>query len=73
MASDSPMLAPHPMRGKRNEPAFLHYTLDVVAELIGRSAETVATVTTKTAKGLFQFEARDSKRNATITLPNYFG
>lgn len=31
--TDSPYLAPVPHRGKRNEPAFTHYTLETVAKL----------------------------------------
>jgi len=33
--TDSPYLAPQPVRGKRNEPAFVTHTYDVLAELHG--------------------------------------
>jgi TatD DNase family protein len=33
--TDSPYLAPQPVRGKRNEPAYVTHTYDVLAELHG--------------------------------------
>jgi TatD DNase family protein len=33
--TDSPYLAPQPVRGRRNEPAFVTYTYDVLAQLHG--------------------------------------
>ena len=33
--TDSPYLAPQPVRGKRNEPAFVTHTYDVLAQLHG--------------------------------------
>jgi TatD DNase family protein len=35
--TDCPHLAPIPMRGRRNEPAFLHYVLEKLAEIRGWS------------------------------------
>ncbi|MDI3298453.1 MAG: TatD family hydrolase [Bacillota bacterium] len=37
--SDSPYLAPHPLRGRRNEPANVAWTVAAVAELRGESPE----------------------------------
>jgi TatD DNase family protein len=37
--TDCPYLAPVPMRGRRNEPAFLPYVLDKLAEIRGWSRE----------------------------------
>src|SRR5262249_15234227 len=34
--TDSPYLAPQPVRGKRNEPAFVVHTYDMLSELFGR-------------------------------------
>lgn len=37
--TDCPYLAPHPFRGKRNEPSFITYTLEVMAEARGEAVE----------------------------------
>jgi TatD DNase family protein len=51
--TDSPYLAPIPMRGKRCEPAMVSHTARRVAELRGVSAEEVADATTKNAQRRF--------------------
>ena len=43
--TDAPYLAPVPMRGRRNEPAFLAHTLRVLAEVRGVSVEELAAQT----------------------------
>lgn len=53
LETDCPYLAPHPLRGKRNEPAFLTYVRDAVAQLFGCSPEEVARQTTKNALTVF--------------------
>jgi len=40
--TDSPYLAPVPMRGRRNEPAFVQYVAQTVAALRGMTAEELA-------------------------------
>lgn len=40
--TDCPYLAPVPFRGKRNEPAYVRYTAEKVAELRGISVEQLA-------------------------------
>jgi TatD DNase family protein len=42
LETDSPYLAPIPFRGKRNEPAYVVKTLDLVAELRGVTREALA-------------------------------
>lgn len=54
--TDAPFLAPVPKRGARNEPAFVKYTAEKVAELMGLSFETICEVTTHNAKSLFSLE-----------------
>lgn len=51
--TDAPYLSPEPMRGKRNEPAFLIHTAREVARLRGVSVEDVARITTLNARRLF--------------------
>ena len=51
--TDCPYLAPHPYRGKRNEPAYVKLVAEQVAELKEISFEEVAQKTTENAKKLF--------------------
>lgn len=51
--TDSPFIAPVPMRGKRNEPAFVAHTCAKIAELRGVSAEEMADITTENARRVF--------------------
>lgn len=51
--TDCPYLAPHPYRGKRNEPAYVKLVAEQIAELKGISYEEVAEKTTENAKKLF--------------------
>lgn len=55
LETDGPFLAPHPFRGKRNEPSYLAYTAVKVAELRGITLNEVATQTTENAEKLFRF------------------
>jgi TatD DNase family protein len=51
--TDSPYLAPVPMRGKRNEPAYIVHTAEEIAKLRGITPEDVARITTLNAQRLF--------------------
>jgi TatD DNase family protein len=51
--TDSPYLAPQPVRGHPNEPAFVVHTLAALAELRGVSAEELAQRTTANARSVF--------------------
>ncbi len=51
--TDAPFVAPTPFRGKRNEPLYVKYVIEKIAELRGISYEEVATQTTKNAEKLF--------------------
>jgi len=46
-------LTPIPFRGKRNEPSYVKYVAQKVAELKGTSIDEVAEITTKNAQKLF--------------------
>jgi TatD DNase family protein len=51
--TDAPYLAPVPVRGKRNEPAFTAHTAARLAEVRGVSAEEIGRITTANAGRLF--------------------
>lgn len=51
--TDCPFMTPEPFRGRRNEPAFVKYVAQRVAEIKGVDISKVAAETTKTAKRFF--------------------
>lgn len=51
--TDAPYLAPKPFRGKRNEPAYVAHTADVLAETIGVSRAEIEDITTENAFRIF--------------------
>jgi TatD DNase family protein len=51
--TDCPWLAPQNMRGKRNEPAFLSFTAEKIANIRGISLDELTAATTKNAKQIF--------------------
>lgn len=55
LETDAPYLAPVPMRGKRNESAFLQYIISDLAEIKGVSEEEVARITTTNASLIYRF------------------
>ena len=60
LETDAPYMAPVPMRGQRNEPAFVIYVLRKLAEIYGVSVETVDTVTTANAVRMFGLSVNKS-------------
>ncbi len=60
--TDCPFLAPEPMRGKKNEPAFVTLVAEVVARAKGMSAAEIAGVTRGNADSLFAARERGSGR-----------
>ncbi|MDF9825669.1 TatD DNase family protein [Breznakia sp. PF5-3] len=51
--SDSPFLTPHPFRGKENEPKYVTYTFDKVAELLNVDKKVLADQMQKNYKTFF--------------------
>jgi len=51
--TDSPYLAPVPHRGKRNEPAFVRFVAETVAQVKGIALEEVTEATSRNAQELF--------------------
>jgi TatD DNase family protein len=54
--TDAPFLTPEPFRGKRNEPSFVRYTAQKVAELKKVPFEKVAEVTTENAMRVYRLK-----------------
>ncbi len=53
--TDCPYLSPQKFRGKRNEPAYVRYTAEKMAEIKGLTIEDVARVTSRNCHDLFGF------------------
>jgi TatD DNase family protein len=53
LETDAPYLSPVPLRGRRNEPAFIFNTAQVVADVRGVTLEDIQRITTINAKRLF--------------------
>ena len=51
--TDCPYLAPHPMRGKRNDPGYVMYTAKTLAEIWDMDLDETINKTTQNAKELF--------------------
>ncbi|GAB2758621.1 TatD family hydrolase [Salinifilum aidingensis] len=54
--TDAPFLAPHPYRGRPNEPYCVNYTLRDLAELRGQPLEELTVATTRTAERTFSLD-----------------
>lgn len=54
LETDCPYLAPVPMRGQRNEPAFMAHVADKLAELLPHTREEIITVTDRNTRVLFE-------------------
>lgn len=52
--TDCPYLAPHPYRGKRNEPGYVRLVAEAAAEIKGISVQEIEEITTKNAKNVFK-------------------
>lgn len=56
LETDAPYLTPTPNRGKRNEPAFMKFTAQRLAEIFGLSIEKLIDKTSNTACTLFNLQ-----------------
>ncbi len=57
--TDSPYLAPHPKRGRRNEPAYVKLIAEKLSELQGIPLEKIGQLTTDSANKLFLWRSSD--------------
>jgi TatD DNase family protein len=53
LETDAPYMTPVPLRGKRNEPAFLVHSAERAAEMRGMTAAALAALTTRNARAVF--------------------
>lgn len=58
LETDCPFLAPQPVRGKRNEPAYVRFTGEAVAHLRGLEPERLGEITAANARALFGIPRR---------------
>jgi TatD DNase family protein len=54
--TDSPYLAPEPFRGKRNEPAYVTYVVEKLAQVKGIDAKAAGDAVCRNARRLFAFD-----------------
>lgn len=54
--TDSPYLAPEPVRGRRNEPGNVYYVAEKIAALRGESLEELAVYTTRNAMDVYRIK-----------------
>ena len=70
LETDSPYLAPHPLRGKRNEPAFVLHTARVLAELQKLTVDDIARITSTNARRLFGIGDADGRPAIVYKIRN---
>jgi TatD DNase family protein len=68
--TDCPYLAPQGRRGKRNEPAFVRQTAEMIAEVKGLTVEDVARITTLNAYNLFGIGEADQTTKIAYRIRN---
>lgn len=56
LETDSPYMTPEPFRKKRNEPAYVTYVAQKLADLHGTPVDEIARITTDNAESLFGFK-----------------
>jgi TatD DNase family protein len=59
LETDCPYLAPEPLRGRKNQPAYIRYTAQTLAEAWGLPLPATIAQTTANSERLFNLEAKD--------------
>lgn len=54
LETDAPYLSPLPYRGKRNEPSYMQYVVQTIAQVYNKSVSDVQFITTENARNLFR-------------------
>lgn len=60
LETDAPYLAPVPHRGKRNEPAYIIYTAQKLADILGIQVQEIERITTANALNIFRLQNSES-------------
>jgi TatD DNase family protein len=68
--TDAPYLAPQPVRGKRNEPAFVRHVAEAIAQIKGLSFDDVARITSFNAMQLFGIGKISERGQITYPIRN---
>lgn len=61
--TDAPYLAPHPYRGKRNEPAYVKLVAEQIAQLREMDVDEISRITTRNAFSLFKITSNNLLKN----------
>jgi TatD DNase family protein len=56
LETDCPFLAPHPYRGKRNQPALVAFVYRRLAEILNRDFQDIESIVDRNAQKFFEFE-----------------
>lgn len=54
--TDSPYLTPHPYRGKRNNPTYVYYVAEMLAQVKNMTFKEIAEITSSNTKNLFNIK-----------------
>ena len=69
--TDAPFLAPQPVRGKANKPAYMRYTIEAIAQLVpNTSFEDAVRMTSENAKRAFNLVKDGKKETITYVINN---
>lgn len=64
--TDCPFLAPQQFRGRRNEPAYLRFVVERVAQLRSMPMEKIAETTSDNARRLFRLDEKERKLQSAM-------
>lgn len=66
LETDAPFLTPVPLRGRRNEPAYVSFVAEKVASLRGATGEKIGRATLENALRLFSIKPEEIEGNRTL-------